>query len=281
MLWSDEATKQAAKQPDLTLIKTIPQNPPLAAPDDSKLSNWYVYEVADSNLVQGMDQVPVVAKLHGGKYSQCWNRPNPDPTSAEPELDPWECTVAPWWVDRDTLDLSFAQSGPKDWERVDSRDFKNVQPDKITPVNVSNVSRDVDTIKFHVDEIGKPVVVKESYYPNWNAHGAKGPYRLAPNLMVVIPTKNDVTLTYGLTKADWLGRIVTWGGLLGLVLLGLWTGARRFAGDPAAAQRDDEGHDEGEGNGEDAGDNGDSDDFDTDDDPDTPPERREPEPALP
>ena len=33
-----------------------------------------------------------------------------------------------------------------------------------------------------------PVVVKTSYFPNWEVQGAEGPYRLAPNLMVVVPT---------------------------------------------------------------------------------------------
>ena len=56
-----------------------------------------------------------------------------------------------------------------------------------------------DSISFHVDKVGVPVVVKESYFPNWQVHGADGPYRLAPNLMVVIPRQHDVSLTYGLT----------------------------------------------------------------------------------
>ena len=56
-----------------------------------------------------------------------------------------------------------------------------------------------------------------SYFPNWKVSGAEGPYRVAPNFMVVVPTSNDVKLTYGLTKYDWLGRIGT---LLGIVGVG-------------------------------------------------------------
>ena len=37
-------------------------------------------------------------------------------------------------------------------------------------------------------EIGVPVLVKISYFPRWHATGATGPYRVSPNLMVVIPT---------------------------------------------------------------------------------------------
>ena len=84
--------------------------------------------------------------------------------------------------------------------------------------------------------------MKESYFPNWHVTGAKGPYRLAPNLMVVVPTSKHVELTYGLTAADWAGRVITVAGAVGLVLLGLWTGARRFAADrrrPDATADDD------------------------------------------
>ena len=289
MLWTPEANAQAKKSPDLTLIKTIPQNPAISGPQGSKLSDWNVYQVKDSEFVQGMDTIPVVANpLHGGSYTDCWGQQWPDPhnpANPEPQLGPWECTVAPWWINANDLDIAFAQDGPKEWQRVDSKKLKDVTPQKIDPVQVTNVSRNVDTIKFHVDEIGKPVVVKESYYPNWKVSGAKGPYRLAPNLMVVIPTKNDVTLTYGLTKWDWLGRAVTVLGLLGLVLLGLWAGATRCAAGaprPTVPEKgdDDSGQRVGDENGDGNGNTGEADDDDGDD-PDIPPDVKEPEPALP
>ena len=37
---------------------------------------------------------------------------------------------------------------------------------------------------------GSPVLVKVSYFPNWEASGAEGPYRVTPNLMVVVPTEH-------------------------------------------------------------------------------------------
>jgi hypothetical protein len=138
---------------------------------------------------------------------------------------------------------------------------------------VSKVRRDVDTISFHVSEVGKPVEVRESFFPNWKVKGAKGPYRLAPNLMVVIPTSNDVTLTYGLTTVDWLGRILTLLGAFGVGLLVLWKGATRYAAGSDDDRDDDtEPDDETDGDG-----NGNGDDFGAPE----PPEWREPEPALP
>ena len=70
-----------------------------------------------------------------------------------------------------------------------------------------------------MSRVGVPVVVKTSYFPNWKAHGARGPWRLAPNLMVVIPTSRDVRLTYGETTGDRAGRVLTLAGVLGIVAL--------------------------------------------------------------
>src|SRR5205814_9277165 len=129
--------------------------------------------------------------------------------------------------------------GPKDWQHVDARGIANVTPTPVQPTTVSNVTRSVDNISFDVSEIGKPVLVKESYFPNWQVSGAKGPYRVAPNLMVVVPTKKHVSFSYGLTKWDWLGRFVTLAGLVGLVMLGRWKGGRRYASDTDADDEED------------------------------------------
>jgi hypothetical protein len=147
MLWSPEANAKAAAAPGLKLIKTIDQNPPISGPSGSKLSAWKVYEVANSDLVVGMGEQPVVAALHGGKYSQCWNQPFPDTTTREPQLAPWECTVAPWWMDGKALDVAFAQSGPKEWQRVDGKKLASVTPTKIdNPAHVrSTRSRSTST----------------------------------------------------------------------------------------------------------------------------------------
>src|SRR5262249_35208218 len=85
--------------------------------------------------------------------------------------------------------------------------------------------------------------------------GAEGPYRVAPNFMVVVPTSNDVKLTYGLTKYEWLGRGGTVLGIVGVGVLGAWKGLAQYG---AIVRRDDdtpqgestegEGGDGGDGN---------------------------------
>jgi hypothetical protein len=59
-------------------------------------------------------------------------------------------------------------------------------------------------------------MVKTSYFPNWEAEGANGPWRATPNFMVVVPTSKHVKLTYGTTTAEWTGRFLTVVGLVGL-----------------------------------------------------------------
>ncbi len=71
-------------------------------------------------------------------------------------------------------------------------------------------------LRFTVDQIGVPVLVKISYFPNWKVSGAEGPYRIAPNLMVVVPTSTDVHLTYERSTLDYLAYLLT---LIGIGML--------------------------------------------------------------
>ena len=89
----------------------------------------------------------------------------------------------------------------------------------LAPVVVSNVVVEPTRVRFHVDRIGVPVLVRISWFPNWEVEGGSGPYRAMPNYMVVIPTRNDVTLNYGKTTTDHLGMAATVAGLIGLVAL--------------------------------------------------------------
>jgi hypothetical protein len=89
---------------------------------------------------------------------------------------------------------------------------------------VSDLEIEQQSMTFTVDEPGKPVLVKTSYFPNWNADGAEGPFRVAPNLMVVVPTQTDVSLTYGRSWVEWFALAVSLVGV-GLVIALLWRGA--------------------------------------------------------
>ena len=101
----------------------------------------------------------------------------------------------------------------------------------LAPVTVSGLRQTRTGIAFHVSRTGVPVLVKTSYFPNWQVSGATGPYRATPNFMVVVPTSHDVHLTYGTTTAEWLGRLLTLLGIAGVGAL-VWVGRRRRGARP-------------------------------------------------
>jgi hypothetical protein len=201
------ATKaKAAADPRLTFIASTPDY------DAQAPLGWSIYRVADAPLVQGLSYEPVVAT--GVK---------PDPTG-------WEQKVAvPWWWSPDQLDKPVAADGPSSWKRAEGSAALRLPRRSIEPVTVSHVRRTDESISFHVDRTGVPVLVKESYFPNWKVAGAEGPYRVTPNFMVVVPTEKTVTLHYGTTKVEWLGRFLTLFGLAGVAAL-VWWGRRATRG---------------------------------------------------
>jgi hypothetical protein len=79
----------------------------------------------------------------------------------------------------------------------------------LEPATASNVKVGNDTVSFTVDRIGVPVLVRVSYFPNWKVNGALGPYRVAPNMMVVVPTSNDVSMSFGWSMRDAIAYLLT------------------------------------------------------------------------
>lgn len=172
-----------------------------------------VYEVSGSELVEPLDQEPVVV------------------TGIDQDQDGgWLDVQQEWYYSAGVnYPKNIVWAGPKEWKRAKASVKKKVHnygadttmENPMVPslpiVKVSKITRDNVNISFHVDKVGVPVVVKSSYFPNWKATGAKGPYRIMPNFMVVIPTKNDVKLNYGYSGPDKLGYLATILGLCGAV----------------------------------------------------------------
>lgn len=191
---------------------------------------WHVYLVAGSDLVAPLRFEPVVAE--GIDESQ----------------HGWLPTAIAWFLDPESLDVMYTHTGPDDWERVDAHPVPDEQrelvrwmreqlgergpvdevPDlprtELPEIEVSDIDQNRDSISFTVSEPGVPVLVRTSYFPNWVAEGADGPYRVAPNLMVVVPTDTEVTLRYSRTPVDLAAGAMS---LVGLVLLVLLARSRR------------------------------------------------------
>src|SRR5204863_6705270 len=119
-----------------------------------------------------------------------------------------------WYMDPDTEDLFLATNGPEEWQRM-SIDDPDPEVRPVPQAQVTDLRVDTDRISFDVDQVGTPILVKASYFPNWKVDGADGPYRVAPNLMVVVPTEDHVELSYGRQPVEWIGYALT---LLGIAL---------------------------------------------------------------
>ena len=225
--FSDQAKALAADHPELRPVATVPdldQKPP---------SGWTIYRVADSPTVQALANQPVVVDDdHAAPSWQCEGQPKPVVGASDTEFSPWECIAVPWFNDPAALDRPLTTGGPASWKRADARDARSVPKRTLPPAEVTNIHTTESSIEFDVSRTGVPVMVKTSYYPNWEVQGADGPWRATPNFMVVLPTSKHVKLTYATSSAEWVGRVLTLGGLAGLGGLVWWGIAASRPPDP-------------------------------------------------
>jgi uncharacterized membrane protein len=103
---------------------------------------------------------------------------------------------------------------------------------KVPFVDVTQVHVSDRSVRFHVSVTGTPVLVRVSYFPWWHASGADGPFRAAPNWMIVVPTSHDVVLTQRTQPVEWIATLLTVLGLLGAIALTVWTRVARGARSP-------------------------------------------------
>lgn len=215
MVRTPEAKAEAAAQPELTFLATS--------------GPWEIYLVAGADIVVPLDVQPVVVRDRLGDGAGATDR-------RERHLE----TGTSWFQQPGEWAAMPADGGPDSWQRIDvqpdlSRRVTEGQPggpnvDIVVPsqpiepvalpeVNVSNVEIGTQSISFDVDQVGVPVLVKVSYFPNWSASGAEGPWRIGPNMMVVVPTDTTVEMSYGRSATDYLTMLLT---LIGIALCFYW-----------------------------------------------------------
>ncbi len=140
-----------------------------------------------------------------------------------------------WWDDLDNLGRWVVADGPEEWERLSELDGPydlGAALDTEDAV-VSDVVIEDHMISFTTTAVGVPHLVKTSYFPNWEANGAEGPYRATPSLMVVVPTQPEVSLEFSRTWAENLGMLLT---IVSLSFIGWWINRRRAAKRAASAR---------------------------------------------
>ena len=217
MAETPQVEQEAAVDPDLQLVaKTGPWTYNYSGANTH--TTWNIYLVKDSPLVTPLANDPVVLSgVKPGPASWLGNA-----TQGGPGL---ELVRRPEQVERRAGAERAVGLAPDLSRRHPTRRSNTSGRPRSRAVTQTDSS-----LSFHVSRVGTPVLVKVSYFPNWHASGADGPWRVTPNLMVVVPTSHDVTLTYGASSADHLGLLATLIGLIGLMWLFVVPSVRRRFG---------------------------------------------------
>ena len=213
MAFSDEAVGQAR---DVAGLEEVAASGP-----------WVVFEVAGSAPVTGLARLPVVVDDLDDS-SEAWLEASvgaflaegPDaPLLAADGPEDWPRMILPpaeppHTPSNSTAEKSGSVLGRQPVMRYLAEALPRVAPrTDVEPAAVSDVVRSDHSISFSVDRTGSPVLVRTSYFPNWSASGAEGPYRVTPNFMVVVPTGTEVRLSYGHIPVEWVALLITLGGL--------------------------------------------------------------------
>ena len=143
-----------------------------------------------------------------------------------------------WYDDIDNLHRWVVADGPEEWPRIDSLDERPDMALDVSEDAVSDIVVDHHRISFTTEAVGVPHMVKVSYFPNWEATGADGPWRASPSLMVVVPTEEEVVIEFGDTWAETGGKVLTFGGIASLLILGgmvLWQRRVNSSGEDASS----------------------------------------------
>lgn len=209
MAYTPEAIQKADAEAELTKVGTS--------------GPWHLYELATTTLVEPLDIQPVVVNARSGDRRERWLEIG---SSYFQHADEWDA-------------LPVAE-GPSSWQHIDVKadpDRKigeegepgrqvdivipqqTITPTAVEPTKVSNIKMGTESLSFSVDKVGTPVLIKVSYFPNWQVSGAKAVYRAAPNMMVVVPTEKNVRLSYEPSKLDRSAYLLTLIGIAFVVMM--------------------------------------------------------------
>ena len=133
-----------------------------------------------------------------------------------------------WYDDVENLDSWMVEDGPADWRRVTSVDERLVDQKQYPGGGAVTITTFEDhEVSFTTTAVGQPHLIKVSYFPNWTVAGADVVYRVAPSLMLVVPTQSEVTLQFENRWVENLGMALTAITVLGLGGYGIVSYRRR------------------------------------------------------
>ena len=179
---SELATNEALKHPSLIELATS--------------GPWTIFRVKNSDLVVPLDLEPVI--MNKLKHSE-W---------LVPAVDVFQ---------KGSSEVTRTIGGMDTWQQLDQNQFPELR--SLPEVSIGLIRNGTDYVHFEVDQVGIPVLVKTSYFPNWKVKGAEGPWRATPNFMVVVPTEEEVELSYGRTEIEVIAMVITFFGFAFLIFV--------------------------------------------------------------
>jgi len=177
-------------------------------------------------LLQKFDEIEIYKVNNTGKYVEL--------AKNEPVLvvtKDWKKMSLEWFKKMDLIDTPLVFSNNAE----DRNNFKsfiandNLSSIKKIPITSScSIDEEVsnEEIKIKTSCIGKPLLVKVSYFPNWKVEGAERVYLVSPAFMLIYPEQENVRLYYGDTTIDVIGKMLS---VAGIIIVILYFSSKRFS----------------------------------------------------
>jgi hypothetical protein len=202
--FTEKATLAATENPEYTLL--------------AESAPFTVFRLPESDLVEIASFEPVVYDPPAAGLGD-----RVEAFITDTDGQDFESVAIQWYADPGNSEYWMAETGPPAWQRVDATlDGLGSSSPLGSSGAVSQVILDDHQISFTTSAVGVPHLIKVSYFPNWEASGAAGPFRAAPAFMVVIPTQQDVRLDFARSDAETGGAALSLAAVLMVLLAAAW-----------------------------------------------------------
>jgi len=140
------------------------------------------------------------------------------------ETDDWKKVSYEWFKDYDLIDIPLVFTS-----KINQEDSVRFVATSNALTNLPRIPFDAncsieemvsnEEVKIKTDCIGKPHIIRISYYPNWMVEGADKIYLVSPSFMLVFPNQENVRLYYGQTLIDVASMLCSYAGVLMILLI--------------------------------------------------------------
>ncbi len=139
----------------------------------------------------------------------------PDYWPVRMQMKDWKRISYEWFKNGDlNVSIIFTNDNLPNITNVNSWDHNIKLPIKENCSVKENVKN--EEISFTTNCVGKPHIIRVSYYPNWKVDGAKKIYLVSPSFMLVFPEKENVSIWYGSTTINHIANVLT---IIGIVII--------------------------------------------------------------